>query len=76
MPMYARIGRHAEYVTDILPAVLVFAMGLSLTVAPLTTTVLAAAPDDRAGIASAVNNAIALARTAIRSGGSMLETTI
>ena len=36
-----------------------FAVGLSLTVAPLTTTVLAAAPDGRAGIASAVNNAIA-----------------
>jgi EmrB/QacA subfamily drug resistance transporter len=59
MLMYVRIGRHTEYVTGILPAVLVFAIGLSLTVAPLTTTVLAAASDERAGIASAVNNAIA-----------------
>ena len=59
MLLYARIGPHSRYVSEILPAVLIFAVGLSLTVAPLTTTVLAAAPRDRAGIASAVNNAIA-----------------
>jgi len=54
-----RIGRHPGYLSDLLPAVLVFALGLSLTVAPLTTTVLAGVESDSAGIASAVNNAVA-----------------
>jgi EmrB/QacA subfamily drug resistance transporter len=59
MLMLTRIDTHAQYIETIFPAVLVFALGLSLTVAPLTTTVLAAASDDHAGIASAVSNAIA-----------------
>ena len=42
-----------------LPAVLVLGLGLACTVAPLTTTVLAAAPARQAGIASAVNNDVA-----------------
>lgn len=42
-----------------LPAVVVFGIGLSLTVAPLTATVLAAAPERQVGVASAVNNDIA-----------------
>lgn len=54
-----RVGEHANYVLDVLPAVLVFGLGLSITVAPLTTTVLAAAPDHQAGVASAINNDIA-----------------
>jgi hypothetical protein len=54
-----RIEPGAGYVTDVLPAVLVFGLGLSLTVAPLTATVLAAAPVEHAGMASAVNNAVA-----------------
>jgi hypothetical protein len=37
----------------------VFGLGLSLTVTPLTVTVLAAAAAERAGIASAINNAVA-----------------
>ena len=41
------------------PAVTVFGLGLALMVAPLTATVLAAAPDEHAGIASGVNNAVA-----------------
>jgi hypothetical protein len=53
------IGPGARYVTDILPAVVVFGLGLSLTVAPLTATVLAAADARHAGVASGVNNAIA-----------------
>ena len=38
---------------------LLFGLGLSFTVAPLTSTVLAAAPDHQAGIASAINNDVA-----------------
>jgi EmrB/QacA subfamily drug resistance transporter len=54
-----RAGLHASYVTDLLPALLVFGVGLSMTVAPLTATVLADADETDAGIASAINNAVA-----------------
>ena len=54
-----RIGPGSAYATDVLPAVVVFGLGLSALVAPLTGAVLSAAPDDRAGIASGVNNAVA-----------------
>jgi MFS family permease len=57
--MMLRVSPGATYVVDVLPAVVVFGLGLSLTVAPLTATVLAAASADRAGIASGVNNAVA-----------------
>jgi EmrB/QacA subfamily drug resistance transporter len=56
-----RIGPHTSYLTDVLPGMTVFAVGLVLIVAPLTTTVLAAAPTSHAGIASGVNNAVARA---------------
>lgn len=56
---YARLPTHPNYWLDLLPALLVFAFGLSLTVAPLTTTVLADATDRDAGVASGVNNAVA-----------------
>lgn len=59
LAMYVRIWAGASYVADVLPAVLVFALGLSATVAPLTSTALAAAPSRQVGIASAVNNDIA-----------------
>jgi predicted MFS family arabinose efflux permease len=52
-------GGQVDYLTEILPALLVFAVGLSMTVAPLTATVLADADERDAGIASAVNNAVA-----------------
>ena len=58
-----RIGTDASYLTDVLPAVVVLGLGLSLTVAPLTATVLNSADPRYAGTASGVNNAIA------RSGG-------
>ena len=44
--------------TELLPAVLVFALGLSMTVAPLTNTVLGSVPQHHAGVASGANNAI------------------
>ncbi len=53
------IGPNASYVTDVLPAVSIFGLGLALLVAPLTATVLAAADIRHAGVASGVNNAIA-----------------
>jgi hypothetical protein len=46
-------------VADVLPATLLFGLGLAMTVAPLTATVLQAAERRHAGIASGVNNAIA-----------------
>jgi MFS family permease len=61
MALMARIGPHASYVADVLPAVVVFGLGLSLTVAPLTATVLASADVRHAGVASGVNNAVARA---------------
>jgi Na+/melibiose symporter-like transporter len=59
--LMTRVGAHASYVADVLPAVTVFGLGLSLTVAPLTATVLASADVRHAGVASGVNNAVARA---------------
>jgi hypothetical protein len=54
-----RIEPGHSYAGAVLPAVVVFAGGLALTVAPLTATVLAAVEADHSGIASGVNNAVA-----------------
>ena len=59
MAMLSFIGPSSGYLTTVLPAVVVFAVGLSATVAPLTATVLAAAPEHQVGVASAVNNDVA-----------------
>jgi EmrB/QacA subfamily drug resistance transporter len=59
--LMTRIGAHASYILDVFPAVAVFAVGLTLTVAPLTATVLASADVRHAGVASGVNNAVARA---------------
>jgi EmrB/QacA subfamily drug resistance transporter len=48
-----------SYLGSVLPAVIVFGLGLSLVVAPITATVLAAADERHAGVASGVNNAVA-----------------
>jgi EmrB/QacA subfamily drug resistance transporter len=57
--LFQRVGVPVDYVGTMLPALLVFALGLSMTVAPLTAAVLADATESDAGIASAVNNAVA-----------------
>ncbi len=54
-----RYGTSVSLIGDVVPALLVFSFGLSMTVSPLTATVLADASESEAGIASAVNNAIA-----------------
>jgi EmrB/QacA subfamily drug resistance transporter len=59
--LFTRVGQGGTYVTDVLPAVTVFGLGLAITVAPLTATVLAAVPARHAGMASAVNNDVARA---------------
>ena len=59
MLLLSRLGTHARYLEDVLPGAIVFGLGLSATVAPLTATLLAAADARLSGVASAVNNAIA-----------------
>jgi EmrB/QacA subfamily drug resistance transporter len=56
-----RIGPDASYLADVLPAVVLFGLGLAATVAPLTATMLASADVRHAGVASGVNNAVARA---------------
>jgi EmrB/QacA subfamily drug resistance transporter len=53
-----RVGSNADYLTDVLPAILVFGLGLSATVAPLTATVLDSVEERHVGIASGVNNGV------------------
>lgn len=59
LALLSLVGRDSSYLTGVLPAVVIFALGLSATVAPLTATVLAAAPARQVGVASAVNNDVA-----------------
>ena len=53
------VGEDVGYWTQVLPGILVFGLGLTLTVAPLTSAILGAIDASRSGIASAVNNAVA-----------------
>lgn len=53
------MGTHVNYLTELLPGILLFALGLSMTVAPLTSAVLGDIDTKHSGIASAVNNAVA-----------------
>jgi EmrB/QacA subfamily drug resistance transporter len=48
----------SSYLVDFLPSSILFGIGLALTVAPLTTALMASVPEARAGLGSAVNNAI------------------
>jgi EmrB/QacA subfamily drug resistance transporter len=55
------LGRGDSYWLHILPGILLFAAGLVLTVAPLTTTVMTSVDEDSSGIASGINNAVSRA---------------
>lgn len=59
MLLLTRLDADVSYAADLLPALAVFGLGLAITVAPLTTAVLAGTPRDQAGIASATNIAVA-----------------
>jgi EmrB/QacA subfamily drug resistance transporter len=58
MLLMLRVGSQASYLADVLPAVILFGLGLSATVAPLTATVLDSVPERRVGIASGINNGV------------------
>lgn len=57
--LFQRVGIEVDYLSDVLPGLLLFSLGLSMTVAPLTAAVLAGVEGGQAGIASGVNNAVA-----------------
>ena len=56
--LLARVDQRADYVSEVLPALLVFGLGLAMLVAPLTATVLGAVEEDHAGVAAAVNTTL------------------
>jgi EmrB/QacA subfamily drug resistance transporter len=61
LALLAMATEHGSYWTQVFPAILVFSIGLAITVAPLTSTAMSAAPAEHSGIASAVNNTVARA---------------
>ncbi len=63
--LLTRVGHGGNYLTEVLPAVLVFGLGLATTVAPLTATALGSVQAERSGVASAVNNDVARAGSLI-----------
>jgi EmrB/QacA subfamily drug resistance transporter len=58
MLLFMRLDRGGSYVVDVLPSVLLFGLGMSMTVAPLTATVLDSVSPNRVGIASGINNGV------------------
>ena len=61
LALLVRATGPGTYWTQVFPAVLLFAFGLAVTVAPLTATAMGAAPAEHSGVASAVNNVVARA---------------
>ena len=61
LALLTRATNPGSYWTQVFPAVLLFALGLAITVAPLTATAMGAAPPEHSGVASAVNNVVARA---------------
>ncbi len=57
--MMLHLGTRVEYWTQLFPAIVLFGIGLAITVAPLTSAILGDVPPTQAGIASAINNAVA-----------------
>lgn len=55
---FIRLGPEPAFWADLLPAVLLFALGMSITVSPLTNTVISSVPEAHSGLASAINNAV------------------
>jgi EmrB/QacA subfamily drug resistance transporter len=56
--LLVRVDQRADYISEVLPALLVFGLGLAMLVAPLTATVLGAVEEDHAGVAAAVNTTL------------------
>jgi EmrB/QacA subfamily drug resistance transporter len=61
LALLAGSTHNGTYLTHVLPAVALFGIGLAITVAPLTSTAMSAAPAEHSGVASAVNNVVARA---------------
>jgi EmrB/QacA subfamily drug resistance transporter len=56
--LLTRVDARGDYLTDVLPALIVFGLGLAMLVAPLTSTVLGGVEEDHAGVAAAVNTTL------------------
>jgi EmrB/QacA subfamily drug resistance transporter len=59
LALMARVNPGTTYLSSVLPAVVVFGLGMSITVAPLTSAVLASVSEDHVGVASGTNNTVA-----------------
>ena len=56
--LMSRVALGGDYLTAVLPAVVVMSVGMAVSVTPLTTTVMTSVDDRHAGIASGINNAV------------------